>query len=101
MEKSPVCCKDGWRLVFAGSRSTSDAESRYSPTKREALAVAWSSEHVRMFVVGCQRLLISNDHKLILGIHKDKDLGSIFNTWLFSLKERTLHFMLFSIQHKR
>ena len=97
--KAPVCCKDGWRLVFAGSRFSSDAESRYSPTEGEALAVAWSLEHARMFVIGCQNLLISTDHKPLLGILKDRDLGSISSTRLFSLKERTLPYMPFSIQH--
>jgi transposase InsO family protein len=97
--KAPVCCKDGWRLVFAGSRFTSDAETRYSPTEGEALAVAWSLEHARMFVVGCQKLLISTDHKPLLGILKDRDLGSITSTRLFSLKERTLPYMPFNIQY--
>lgn len=29
---APICCPDGWHLVYAGSRFTSEAESRYSPT---------------------------------------------------------------------
>jgi hypothetical protein len=33
--KAPVCCKDGWHLVFAGSRFTSDAETRYAPNRRK------------------------------------------------------------------
>ena len=29
-EITPVCCSNGWKLVFAGSRFTSGAESRYA-----------------------------------------------------------------------
>ena len=28
MLKAPYCCNDGWRLIFAGSRFTTPAESR-------------------------------------------------------------------------
>ena len=33
MDLAPNCCTGGWRLVFAGSRFTTDAESRYAPYK--------------------------------------------------------------------
>ena len=98
LDKAPICCKDGWKLVFAGSRFTSDAETRYSPTEGEALAVAWGLEHARMFVLGCNNLMISTDHKPLLGILKHRELGSITNTRILSLKERTMPYK-FSIQH--
>ena len=63
MDKAPICCKEGWKLVFAGSRFTKDAETRYSPTEGEALAVAWALEHARTFILGCNKLTISTDHK--------------------------------------
>ena len=88
--KAPVCCKDGWKLVFAGSRFTSDAETCYSPTEGEALAVAWSLQHARMFVLGCKDLIVSTDHRPLLGILKDRDLNSITNPRIFNLKEKTL-----------
>ena len=56
-DHAPVCCSDGWRLVFAGSRFLTPTESCYSPTEGEALAVAWSLENARMFVLGCQNLI--------------------------------------------
>ena len=43
----PVCCTDGWRVVYAGSRFTNPAESRYSPTEGEALALTWSIGHAK------------------------------------------------------
>ena len=71
------------------SRFTKGPELRYSPTKGEALAVAWSIEHARMFTLGCQNLLVSTDHKPV-GILRDRALSDIKNPRLLNLKERTL-----------
>ena len=90
--KGPTCCKEGWKLVFAGSRFTRGAETRYAPTEGEGLAVAWSLEHARMFVLGCRKLTISTDHKPLLGIFCDRSLADITNTRVSKLKERTLRF---------
>ena len=90
--KGPTCCKDGWRLVFAGSRFTRGAEARYSPTEGEALAVAWSLEHARMFVIGCKMLTVSTDHKPLLGILCDRDLAGVTNPRMSRIKQRTLPF---------
>ena len=95
--KAPVCCKDGWKLVFAGSRFTQPAETRYSPTEGEALAVAWALEHARFFILGCENLLISTDHQALTGILRDRDLGTIKNPRILGLKERTLPYR-FKIQ---
>ena len=86
----PTCCKEGWQLVFAGSRFTKGAEERYSPTEGEALAVAWSLEHARFFVLGCRNLVVSTDHKPLEGILKNRTLASINNPRILSLKEKTL-----------
>ena len=90
--KGPTCCKEGWKLVFAGSRFTRGAEVRYAPTEGEALAIAWSLEHARLFVLGCQKLMISTDHKPLLGIFGDRSLADVTNTRVAKLKERTLRF---------
>ena len=90
--KAPICCKDGWKLVFAGSRFTQPAETRYSPTEGEALAVAWALEHARFFVLGCKNLIVSTDHKALTGILQDRDLASIRNPRILNIKERTLQF---------
>ena len=90
--KSPLCCKEGWKLVLAGSRFTKGAETRYSPTEGEALAVAWSLEHARYFVKGCRKLTVSTDHKPLLGILQDRSFASISNPRLLKLKQRTLPF---------
>lgn len=84
------CCPEGWKLIYAGSRFTKDAETRYKPTEGEALAIAWGLEHSRMFTLGCSDLLISTDHKPLLGIFKDRDLHTIKNPRIQNFKESTL-----------
>ena len=98
LENAPVCCPDGWRLVFAGSRCTQGAETNYSPTEGEALAVAWSLEHAKNYVLGCPNLLVVTDHEPLLGILNDRELNSIQNPRISKFKERTLRYR-FTIQH--
>ena len=98
MEKAPVCCPGGWQLIFAGSRFTLGAESRYAPTEGEALAVAWALEHSRLFTLGCTKLLVSTDHRPLLGILNDRNLDDIKNPRLCRLKEKCLPFQ-FHIQY--
>ena len=87
---SPVCCESGWKLIHAGSRFTNKAESTYAPTEGEALAVAWSLTHSRLFTLGCPNLVIATDHKPLLGILNDRALDRISNPRVQSLKEKTL-----------
>ena len=100
LENAPLCCNDGWRLVFAGSRFTKGAETRYAPTEGEALAVAWALNHAHIFTQGCPRLIVSTNHKPLLGIFNDKPMESIKNPRLVRLKEHTLHFN-FSMKYNK
>ena len=43
-DRAPVCCPDGWHLIFDGSRFFIDAERRYAPIEGEAAAIAWGLE---------------------------------------------------------
>ena len=97
-QKSPVCCKDGWKLIFAGSRFTNNAESNYSPTEGEALALSWALKHSCIFSLGCPNLFVATDHKPLLDIFNERDLGSILNPRVQNLKEGTLPWR-FSIIH--
>ena len=92
LDKAPLCCVDGWKLVFAGSRFTKGAEVRYAPTEGEALAIAWAINHAHIFTKGCQKLIISTDHKPLLGIFNSKPLEEIKNPRLVRLKEQMLGF---------
>ena len=88
----PICCKDGWKLVFAGSRFTQGAEENYAPTEGELLAVAWSLNHAHIFTKGCTNLIVSTDHMPLLGILNTKPLEKIGNPRIVRLKEKTLSF---------
>ena len=90
LDEAPVCCHEGWHLVFAGSRFTRGAEERYVPTEGELLAVAWALDHARVFTQGCPHLIISTDHRPLLGILNNKPLESIRNPRIIRLKEKTL-----------
>ena len=97
-KKAPVCCPDGWKLVFAGSRFCTPAESRYAPIEGEAAAIAWSLEKCRMFILGCPSLIVTTDHQPLVAILGQRSLADVTNPRLFKIKERTLRYR-FSIQH--
>ena len=86
----PDCCKTGWKIVLIGSRFTRPAESRYAPVEGEALAVVYSLDKAKHFVLGCSDLIIAVDHKTLLKIFGDRILEDIPNPRLRNLKEKTL-----------
>jgi hypothetical protein len=98
MTDAPHCCNNGWRLIFAGSRFTTDAESRYAPIEGEALAVSYALDKCRMFVLGCTDLLVATDHKPLVAILGDTSLDKVTNPRLFRIKEKTLPYS-FTIKH--
>ena len=91
-EMTPVCCSNGWKLVFAGSRFTSGAESRYASVEGEMLAVVWALDKARHFVLGCPSLILAVDHQPLLRLLGDKQLEDIPNRRLLNLKEKTLRY---------
>ena len=52
-EKGPNCGPGHWNLVLAGSRFLKDAETRYSPSEGELLAIVFGMEQCKMFLLGC------------------------------------------------
>jgi len=95
---SPTCCQSGWKLALVGSRFTTPTESRYAPIEGEALAVAYALNQTRFYVLGCNNLLITTDHKPLVNILNDKSLNDIGNRRLLNLKEKTLQYK-FTIHH--
>ena len=87
---SPICCNDGWRLVLAGGRFTIPAETRYSVTEGEALAVAVGLECSKYYTLGCKKLVVATDHKPLLSILNDRALDTVVNPRMLRIKERTL-----------
>merc|ERR1712237_246004 len=64
--RTPICCKDGWKLCLVGSRFTHAAEVRYSPIEGECLAVAYALHQTRYNIQGCSDLTVATDHKPLL-----------------------------------
>ena len=87
---TPLCCEGGWDLILARGRFNIPAETRYSPTEGEALAVAVALENSRYYTLGCPKLIVATDHKPLLGILGDRELDSINNPLIVRIKQRTL-----------
>ena len=96
--KVPGCCKTGWKVVLAGSRFTTGAESRYAPVEGEALAVAWALQKTRHFTLGNDKLTVAVDHKPLLKILGDRELGDIDNPRILNFKQKTLRWR-FEVVH--
>ena len=73
--------------MLAGGRFTLPAESRYSPTEGECLAVAVGLEQSKFYTLGCPRLYIATDHKPLVGILCDRALDTIGNPRIVSVSE--------------
>ena len=94
----PTCCATGWKLVFAGGKFSTPAESRYAPVEGEALAVVVALYKARYFVLGCEQLTVATDHKPLLKVLGDRQLCELENPRLTNLKEKAMYFR-FDIVH--
>ena len=90
----PTCCREGWKLVFAGSQFNNKAEAKYAPIEGECLAVvkALRKPTVKYFIHGCADLIICTDHKPLVKLLGNRKLEEIDNPRLMSLKEKTLSY---------
>jgi hypothetical protein len=74
------------RLVQCGSRSLLPAESRYATNELECLAISWSVNDCRYYLLGAQFDVIT-DHKPLVGTFA-KDLADVANTRLMRFREK-------------
>ena len=77
------------RMIQCGSRTLTDAETRYAPVELECLGIAWATEKCRHFLLGHPEYTVITDHNPLLGIFK-KDIPSIDNRRLQRFRERLL-----------
>lgn len=94
----PTCCQGGWDVLMVGSRFCSPAESRYAPIEGELLGITWTLAKTSHYTLGCSKLLVLVDHKLLLGFLKKRGLGEIDNPRLEMLAEKTMRWV-FRIEH--
>ena len=86
----PFCCHDGWRIILVGSRFTHPAESRYAAIEGEVLAVVYGLNSTSIFLLGCENLTVTVDHKSLTKVFQDRALEDINNSNLCNLKENSL-----------
>lgn len=78
----PICGEGHRKIVYAGLRFTTPAESRY--------ALLFALNSCRMFVMGNPNLLVAVDHKPLIRIFNDRNLDEIKNPRLLKIREKTL-----------
>ena len=74
-------------LIQCGSRSLTDAESRYAVCELEGLAVFYAINKCRHYLLGMQQFAIVTDHKPLIGMWA-KSLPDIANVRLQRYKEK-------------
>ena len=89
-----------WRVVQAGSRFLTGAESRYATIELELLAVAWACHKCRLFLSGLPEFEIVTDHRPLVPILNAKNMDEIDNPRLQRLRQK-LSMMTFTARWQR
>lgn len=95
-QRSIGCCENEWKITLAGFQSLRSIETRYAPTKEEALANAWSLEQTQCFTHGCDNLQINTDYKTITKLFANPTLDNITNPLLLRVIQQTLFLRFFT-----
>lgn len=75
--------KDGnWKPIMLGSRSLTDAETRYAAIEAEINAMTWALRKARKFLIGAPKFKIYTDHKPLVNLANKKRLNEVPNTRL-------------------
>ena len=77
---------DQWRMVQAGSRFLSAAETRYAMIELECLGAAWAMSKCRQFLEGLPHFDLVVDHKPLVPILNDYALDKLDNPRLLRLR---------------
>lgn len=77
--------KEQWIIAYA-SRQLNKAEINYSTTEKELLAVVWSIENFRHYLIGRQ-FTVQCDHKPLQWLAKTKDTHGRLKRWSLKLLE--------------
>ena len=72
------------RAICYASKTFSKAQTRYSATKRELLAVVNFTRHLKHYLLG-QKFTIITDHRALQWLHNFKDPDAVAARWLEKL----------------
>ncbi len=72
------------RVIAYASRKLNAAESNYSVTHRDTLAVVWALRHFRDLIFGYP-VQIYTDHATITGLFKDRNLTCNLVQWFLAI----------------
>ena len=72
------------RVIFYASKSLNKAQSRYSTTKRELLAIVHYTRHFEHYLLS-RRFKIITDHRVLQWLHNFKDPDALTARWLEKL----------------
>jgi hypothetical protein len=72
--------------VAYASRSLNNAETHYTTSKKELLAIVWATKYFRPYLFGCRFKIIS-DHKPLVWVMNVKDPRSRLLRWGIHLEE--------------
>ena len=75
-----------WRMVQAGSRYLSEAESRYAMIELECLGAAWAMQKCRQFLEGLPNFELITDHRPLIPILNDYSLDKLDNPRILRLR---------------
>ena len=88
--QKPTNGDSDWRLVQAGSRFLTDADSRYAVIELECLAVAWAIKKCHLFLDGLGNFTVITDHNPLIPILNSHRLDEIENPRLQRLRTRIM-----------
>ena len=82
-QKSP---EGQWKMIEAGSRFITEAESRYSMVELELLGAVWAMKKCKMYLAGLQHFNLITDHLPLRSILDKKTLDQIETPRILRLK---------------
>ncbi len=74
------------RAIAYASRTLTPAESNYSVTHQETLAVVWALKHFRGFILGYP-ITVYTDHATVTELFKGKNLTGRLARWYLTIQE--------------
>ena len=89
-----------WKVIQAGSRYLTDAESRYVAIELELLAATWAVHKCRLFLQGLQHFNLVTDHKPLIPILNSHQLDEIENPRLQRLRQKLMMYNLTAYWNK-